>query len=227
MHPHVAAWRHACSQWDSAIATQEHEHREKRRKLCKEHVSPLTRAVNTNKELETAMVHIRQQLPDRIKNIHTQRLSQSKLDNYFTPQAAGDARPEIEELHIPDVATDVKSTYLRLHAKRHIYVDDEDFHIVKDALSELRGYVSKPRLRAMTKDPPKGRKTVRQYFNDKSARQLASIRPNDLMKRLVRRKEMLLVPYLSSHRHGGHTTSSFSFWRKRGDGFLPQSNCIP
>ena len=26
------------------------------------------------------------------------------LDNYFTPRAAGDALPEIEELHIPDVA---------------------------------------------------------------------------------------------------------------------------
>ena len=24
MHPHVAAWLHACSQWDSAVATEEH-----------------------------------------------------------------------------------------------------------------------------------------------------------------------------------------------------------
>ena len=25
MHPHVAAWLRACSQWDSAVATKEHE----------------------------------------------------------------------------------------------------------------------------------------------------------------------------------------------------------
>ena len=61
-HPHVAAWLHACSQWDSAVATKEHEHREKRRKLCKEHDIPLTRVVDTNKELETAMEYIRRQL---------------------------------------------------------------------------------------------------------------------------------------------------------------------
>ena len=44
----------------------------------------------------------------------------NKLDNYFTLRAAGDALPEMEELHMPDVATDVSSTYLILHAKRHI-----------------------------------------------------------------------------------------------------------
>ena len=71
------------------------------------------------------------------------RAATRSLDNYFTPRAAGDALPEIEELHIPDVATDVRSTYLRLYAKRHIYAEDEDFHIVKDALSQLRGYVSR------------------------------------------------------------------------------------
>ena len=55
----------------------------------------------------------------------------NKLDNYFTLRAAGDAFPEIEELHTPDVATDVSSTYLRLHAKRHIYAEDEEFRIIK------------------------------------------------------------------------------------------------
>ena len=59
MHPHVAAWLHACSQWDSAVATKEHERQKKRRKLCKEHDIPLTRAVDSNKELETGMVYIR------------------------------------------------------------------------------------------------------------------------------------------------------------------------
>ena len=34
------------------------------------------------------------------------------------PRAAGDALPEIEELPIPDVHTDVNSTYFRLHAQR-------------------------------------------------------------------------------------------------------------
>ena len=36
----------------------------------------------------------------------------NKLDNYFTPRAAGDARPDIEELRIPDVATDVIRCHL-------------------------------------------------------------------------------------------------------------------
>ena len=34
------------------------------------------------------------------------------------PRAAGDALPDIEELPIPDVHTDVNSTYFRLHAQR-------------------------------------------------------------------------------------------------------------
>ena len=147
MHPHVAAWLHACSQWDSAVATKEHERRNKRRKLCKEHDIPLTKVVNTNTELETAMEYIRRQLTNRIKNMRAQTLLQSKsteplsahsmqkrpvsadttlqaprkkteygcdnkLDNYFTPRAAGDARPDIEELRIPDVATDVIRCHL-------------------------------------------------------------------------------------------------------------------
>ena len=116
------------------------------------------------------MVHIRQQLSDGIKNIRTQRLSQSKLDKYFIPQAAGDARPEIEELHIPDVATDVRSTYFCLHVKRYMYAEDKDFNIVKNALSELRGYENRTRLRKMTKDPPKSRKTIRRYFKEKNFR---------------------------------------------------------
>ena len=160
MHPYVAAWLRACSQWDSAVATKEHQHQEKRRKLCKEHDIPCTKAVDTNKELETAMVYIRRQLINRIRDIRaamkslqplpqskatrppsahsiqqgavpedtklhpprkkTEHRRDNKLDNYFTPRAAGDARPEMEELHIPDVATDVKSTYLWLHAKRHL-----------------------------------------------------------------------------------------------------------
>ena len=98
----------------------------------------------------------------------TEHRRDNKLDNYFTPRAAGDALPEIEELHIPDVATNVRSTYFRLQAKRHIYADDHDFHIVKDALSELRGYVSKTRLHKMTIHPPKRPKTIRQYFKEGS-----------------------------------------------------------
>ena len=39
-HPRVAAWLRACSQWDAAAANKEHEHRKKRRKLCKEHDIP-------------------------------------------------------------------------------------------------------------------------------------------------------------------------------------------
>ena len=35
--PQVASWLEAYSQWDSAIAAGEHRHRQKRRKLCKDH----------------------------------------------------------------------------------------------------------------------------------------------------------------------------------------------
>ena len=159
MHPHVAAWLHACSQWDSAVATKEHERRDKRRKLCKEHDIQCTKVVDTNKKLETAMVYIRRQLTNRIKNIRAQTLLQSKsteppsahsmqklpvsadttlqpprkkteydcdnkLDNYFKPRAAGDARPDIEELRIPDVAADVSPTYARLPKKIGMCADD-------------------------------------------------------------------------------------------------------
>eukprot|EP00973_Karenia_brevis_P060752 8448639-Karenia_brevis.AAC.1 len=43
---------------------------------------------------------------------------ENKLDKYFTLRAAGDALPEIEELHIPDVATDVSSSYLAVTLDR-------------------------------------------------------------------------------------------------------------
>ena len=66
------------------------------------------------------------------------------------------------------MAKGVRSTYLRLHAKRHIYAEDEDFHIVKNALSELRGYVNQTRLRTLKRDPPKTPKTIRQYFKERS-----------------------------------------------------------
>ena len=96
----------------------------------------------------------------------TEQPCDNKLGNYFTLRAAGDALPEIEELHTPDVATDVSSTYLRLHAKRHIYAEDQDFHIVKDALSELRGYVTKARLTKLTSHPRNTPKTIRRYLKE-------------------------------------------------------------
>ena len=44
----------------------------------------------------------------------TKHRRDNKLDNYFTPRVAGDACPEIEELHIPDVATDVSRSHLHM-----------------------------------------------------------------------------------------------------------------
>ena len=89
---------------------------------------------------------------------------QSRLDNYFTHRATGDSLPEIETLHIPDVATDVSSTYLRLHTKRDTYAEDKNFRIVKNAVSLLRGHVNQRELTNMTTDPPKAPKTIRKYF---------------------------------------------------------------
>ena len=58
------------------------------------------------------------------------KVSACKLESYFKLRAAGDGPPDVKALHIPDVATDVRSTYLRLHTKRDTYADDKDFHIV-------------------------------------------------------------------------------------------------
>ena len=42
----------------------------------------------------------------------TKQPRDNELYNYFTPRAAGDARPDIEEQRIPDVATDVIRCHL-------------------------------------------------------------------------------------------------------------------
>ena len=55
------------------------------------------------------------------------KLMANKLDNYFAHMATGNSLPEIEVADIPDVATDMRSTYLRLHQKRHTYAEDKNF----------------------------------------------------------------------------------------------------
>ena len=40
MQPPVAAWLHACDEWDAAVRKREHHRRTKRRKLCKDHDIP-------------------------------------------------------------------------------------------------------------------------------------------------------------------------------------------
>ena len=69
MHPNVAAWLHACSQLDAAVATKEIEYQNKRQKLCKDHDIPFTRMVKANTDPDKTMEHIRQHLIDRIKDI--------------------------------------------------------------------------------------------------------------------------------------------------------------
>ena len=96
----------------------------------------------------------------------TKEAHANKLHNYFAHVATGSSLPEIEAADIPDVATDVRSTYLRLHQKRHTYAEDKNFQIVKDALSELRGYVNKKRLNKLTTNPPKTPRTIRRYFKE-------------------------------------------------------------
>ena len=91
----------------------------------------------------------------------------NKLDNYFTHMAPGSSLPEIKPVVIPDVARDVSSTYLRLRQK-NTYAEDKNFQIVLGALNELRGYVSKGRLRKLTTEPRKTCKTIRQYFKERS-----------------------------------------------------------
>ena len=180
-YPGVSAWLEACSQWDAAIVSKEHLVRNERRKLCQKHGIPLTNVINTNANVEAAMEQVRRKLLAQIQEIQSQHQPPHKktkhrcgpLDNYFTRRVAGDACPEIEELHTPDVATDVSSTYLRLRAKSHIYAEDKEFRIVKDTLSELRGFVHETRLHKMTTDPRKTSKTIRQEFKERGFRNIA------------------------------------------------------
>ena len=206
MHPPVASWLEACSQWDAAVATKDHQRQKKRRQLCKDHDIPCTKIVDSIEKLEAAMKYVRGQLSNRIQQVRATmksfqpllqskgpvapcrypeqkraasadaavqrhrkeaKVSACKLESYFKLRAAGDGPPDVEALHIPDVATDVRSTYLRLHTKRDTYVEDKDFHIVTNALSELRGYVNKERLHRMITDPPKTPKTIRQHFKER------------------------------------------------------------
>ena len=75
----------------------------------------------------------------------------------------------------------------------------------------------------MTRGPPK----IREDSKKETSKQYVGTFQNQLMKRRAPRKEKLFVTIPTLQKHGGHTTSSSSFWRKRGDGFLLQSNCIP
>ena len=95
------------------------------------------------------------------------------MDNYFTHMAPGSSLPEIKPVVIPDVARDVSSTYLRLRQKRHTYVEDKNFDIVLGALYELRGCVTKQRLRKLTTEPRKTCKTIRQNFKERSFKTIA------------------------------------------------------
>ena len=171
--PQVAAWLEACSQWDSAIAAGEYMNRTKRRKLCKDHDIPCSRVINnSNKDLDAGMEYIRGELSNRIHQIRL-TMKSNNLENYFTPMATGSSLPEIAPVAIPDVATDVSSTHLRLRQKRHTYAEDKNFDIVLDALHELSGYVTKERLRKLTTDPRKTCKTIRQYFKERSFKTIA------------------------------------------------------
>ena len=98
MHPRVAAWLRACSQWDSAVATKKHHRQKQRRQLCKEHDIPCTRAVNTNEELDTAMVYIRRELTNRIKDIRAQPLLQSKATGQSLLQSKATGPPSTHSM---------------------------------------------------------------------------------------------------------------------------------
>ena len=59
------------------------------------------------------MEYIRGELTSRIHQIRA-TMKSNKLENYFTHMATGSSLPEIAPVAIPDVATDVSSTHLRL-----------------------------------------------------------------------------------------------------------------
>ena len=53
--------------------------------------------------------------------------SVNKPENYFKPRATGDSPRDEQALYIPDVATDVGSTYFRFHTKLDSQEEDKEF----------------------------------------------------------------------------------------------------
>ena len=50
--PDVAEWLQQCNQWETAVTTRSFQKRNKRRKLCADHLLTTTRAINTNHDFE-------------------------------------------------------------------------------------------------------------------------------------------------------------------------------
>ena len=69
---------------------------------------------------------------------------------------------------MPDIATDVSSTFLRLHAARENYAEDQDFHIVKMRCLNFVATSAQKGLRIIMTDPRKAPKTVRRYFKERT-----------------------------------------------------------
>ena len=75
--------------------------------MCKEHDTPVTRAVNSSDYLDVAMKHIREELVRKIQQIRgtdkselprkkAKQVHHNTLDNYFTHATSGNASSEME-----------------------------------------------------------------------------------------------------------------------------------
>ena len=99
------------------------------------------------------------------------------LKKYFTPKDGSVPGGDVEKPEISTVATDVRSTYCRLRAKRDTYAEDTDFQIVTDALDVLRSPINRQTLHERVTNgprvergsaPAKRPKTVREHFTGKN-----------------------------------------------------------
>ena len=153
--------------------------------------SPL---IETNTDQTAALQHIRELLATQIKSNrqtleswfgtsagrdgkvqHESTQTKSKpsqthkqansLETWFRMRAPHEGRSEIEEAKMPDIATDVSSTYHRLRVKMRANADDEDLAITTKALYQLRSHVNRKSLRALTQEPKRRRKTIRRAFS--------------------------------------------------------------
>jgi len=195
-HRPVAEWLQACTQWDLAVATNDHHHQQKRRKLCKDHDIPFTRTTKTFKDPHATMVQIRQELIERIQQIRatmksfgalgmlqsdlssTQQQagkaskSQSKAEQtlvsqYFIRASGPVASADSAAASILAIATDVGSTFLRLRAKQHDNQEDPNFDIVLKALGKLRNPINYKDLHEISTDKRDQPKTIRVLFKDR------------------------------------------------------------
>ena len=164
LNPVAAKVIKGCARWEEALTEGTYSSsRINRRALCQLDGIRIScnQLIESNTDEPEALQHIRELLAKQISDAHKPTKT---LESFFRIRAPGEGAQEVQEAKIPDIATDVVSTYHRLRVKMRANADDEDLVITTKALYQLRGHVSERGLRALTQDAKGQRKTIRRAF---------------------------------------------------------------